>query len=78
MKPSTYLQLLSLIFIACKLTGSIDWSWWLVLAPVWGWHLFAFTVGVISGVRNARERSELEQRAAAQKGKGIPEVENVH
>ena len=28
--------LLALIFITLKLTGHIDWSWWWVLAPLWG------------------------------------------
>lgn len=27
--------LLGLLFIALKLTGHIDWSWWWVLAPFW-------------------------------------------
>jgi len=26
---------LTLIFLVLKLTGLIEWSWWLVLAPVW-------------------------------------------
>jgi hypothetical protein len=26
---------LALMFIAFKLTGYIDWSWWWVLAPLW-------------------------------------------
>ena len=33
-KPVTQLDLLALVFIALKLHGSIDWSWWLVLAPI--------------------------------------------
>ena len=28
--------LLGLLFIALKLMGHIDWSWWWVLAPIWG------------------------------------------
>lgn len=27
---------LTLIFIALKLMGYINWSWWWVLAPLWG------------------------------------------
>lgn len=27
--------LLTVLFIALKLTHVIDWSWWWVLAPVW-------------------------------------------
>lgn len=28
--------LLAILFIALKLTGYIDWSWWWVLSPLWG------------------------------------------
>ena len=31
-----FLGLLAIVFIALKLTGHIDWSWWWVLAPIWG------------------------------------------
>lgn len=27
--------LLTLLFVALKLTGHIGWSWWWVLSPVW-------------------------------------------
>jgi hypothetical protein len=27
--------LLTIVFITLKLTGYIDWSWWLVFAPMW-------------------------------------------
>ena len=27
--------LLTITFIVLKLTGYIDWSWWLVLSPLW-------------------------------------------
>ena len=26
---------LTLLFVALKLTGNIDWSWWWVLSPMW-------------------------------------------
>lgn len=29
------LTLLTVLFIALKLTGLIEWSWWWVLAPTW-------------------------------------------
>ncbi len=28
--------LLTIVFATLKLCGVIDWSWWLVTAPVWG------------------------------------------
>ena len=31
-----FFGLLGIIFITLKLTGFIDWSWWLVTAPLWG------------------------------------------
>lgn len=31
-----FLGLLSIAFIVLKLTGVISWSWWWVLAPLWG------------------------------------------
>ena len=30
-----FFGLLTLLFIALKLTGYITWSWWCVLAPMW-------------------------------------------
>lgn len=32
----SFLDGLQLIFIFLKLAGYIDWSWWLVLMPFWG------------------------------------------
>lgn len=31
-----FFAILALIFITLKLTGHIEWSWWWVLAPIWG------------------------------------------
>jgi len=30
-----FTSLLTLLFIALKLTGYIQWSWWWVLSPIW-------------------------------------------
>lgn len=30
-----FTTLLTVLFVGLKLTHYIDWSWWLVLAPVW-------------------------------------------
>ena len=30
-----FLGMLTILFIALKLTGVIAWSWWWVLAPLW-------------------------------------------
>lgn len=31
----TFTGVLTVLFIALKLTGYITWSWWWVLAPLW-------------------------------------------
>jgi hypothetical protein len=40
--------LLTVLFIALKLTGFIAWSWWWVLSPIWiGVVLFIVAAGVL-------------------------------
>jgi len=38
-----FVGLLTLLFIALKLTGNIDWSWIWVLSPIW----ISILVGVV-------------------------------
>ena len=41
---------LTILFIGLKLTGFINWSWWLVLAPLWvglAIVLFVMIIGLI-------------------------------
>lgn len=44
---------LGILFIGLKLTGFIDWPWWVVLSPLWGgfvlW-LVLVTVVVIGAI----------------------------
>lgn len=40
--------LLAIVFIACKITGFIDWPWWLVLSPIWGYWLFVVVVAIVA------------------------------
>lgn len=42
------LSLLTILFVGLKLTGFIDWSWWLVVAPTLV-HVF-FVIGTIAVV----------------------------
>ena len=51
-----FFGLLTLIFITLKLTGYIDWSWWLVLAPLFIPVIIIFTILVIMLVMGARVR----------------------
>jgi len=32
---TSFLELLTILFIVLKLLKVINWSWWLVLAPIW-------------------------------------------
>ncbi len=45
----SFLGGLTLLFIALKLLDKIDWSWWMVLSPLWIPPLAAllFTAGVL-------------------------------
>lgn len=48
--------LLGILFVALKLTGYINWSWWLVTIPFWGPLLLAgvliFIIGVITFIKD--------------------------
>lgn len=33
-----------LMFVGLKLTGYIDWSWWLVTLPFWGGFVIVFLI----------------------------------
>jgi hypothetical protein len=46
-KSMSFLGLLTLLFIALKLTGVINWSWWLVWLPLYGPWLFVLGIGMI-------------------------------
>lgn len=39
--------LLGVVFVTLKLTGVIDWSWWLVTLPFWGGLAFVIAVFVV-------------------------------
>lgn len=47
--------LLAVLFIGLKLTGHITWSWWWVLAPLWGpaaLGVFVFIAALLVFVSN--------------------------
>ena len=43
-----FTSVLTLIFITLKLTDYIDWSWWLVLSPMYITIILAFMIGVLA------------------------------
>lgn len=49
--------LLTIVFIVLKLVGTIDWSWWWVLAPTWiPLALFVIGFGIVLIVTLIREK----------------------
>lgn len=44
-----FLGLLGIVFITLKLCGVIDWSWWLVLLPVYG--PIALVLAIFAAIR---------------------------
>ena len=45
-----FLGLLTLLFVGLKLAGVIGWSWWWVLAPLWGPVALALVVWLVAVV----------------------------
>lgn len=74
-----FLNLLTLLFIALKLTSQIDWSWWWVLAPTWAPAAFFVVVLSIGGLAtmtlHAMETPEQrKRRELAEQFKGLSRV----
>ncbi len=42
-----FFGLLAIVFITLKLMGYITWSWWWVLAPLWGPLAFVIVIFLI-------------------------------
>ena len=50
-----FLSLLTILFIGLKLTNIIDWSWWLVLMPLYLMPIVAIAmVTVVAAYRNRK------------------------
>lgn len=45
----TFLELLTILFIGLKLTNYINWSWFIVLMPLYGSFVFIFTMAFLGG-----------------------------
>lgn len=58
----SFLSLLGLLFIGLKLTGQLDWPWWMVTLPLWGpvamWLAFMAFWASIWLVANLIERHQ--------------------
>jgi hypothetical protein len=45
-----FFTILFLIFLTLKLTGHIDWSWWWITAPLWGYVAVFAVIVFIMGI----------------------------
>jgi uncharacterized membrane protein len=44
-------------FIFLKLNGNIDWSWWIVLSPMWISAIVVFTIFMAIGIVMVQDES---------------------
>lgn len=64
----SFLQLLTVLFVGLKLTDYVDWSWWWVLAPLWGPIAFLFSIlaliciGGITGIMIQHYSDKMKDR----------------
>ena len=49
-----FVGLLGLAFIVLKLCGVINWSWWWVLAPLWGFPLLVLVILIVAYCSHSR------------------------
>lgn len=49
-----FLGLLTVLFIGLKLTNYIDWSWWWVLAPLWGGFVLVIFLVILFAIIEAK------------------------
>lgn len=60
-----FIDNLTILFIALKLTETIDWSWWLVWSPMLVTACMAFCVHFPPQYRKARDRRAWNRLKAA-------------
>jgi hypothetical protein len=52
---------LTILFIGLKMTGFIDWSWWLVLTPLVGMFVMYVFIGIVKGVLDYQRKTKSER-----------------
>lgn len=48
------------LFALAKILGKIDWSWWWVTSPIWGWWLIDFFYFICTIVHCTQNRETLQ------------------
>lgn len=54
-----------LMFVGLKLAGFIEWSWWWVMAPLWGAFLLGVAANIPEAYRKAQQQKEWRRLKAA-------------
>lgn len=44
------LEVLTVVFVVLKLVGTISWSWWWVLSPVWGGLVYCLFLDLLAEI----------------------------
>lgn len=66
----TFPLALALLFIGLRLTNHIDWSWWLVLLPIWGpLAVAAFLIAIGSGAQWLGRKLESDEERKIRKAR---------
>lgn len=53
----TAFALVTVVFAVLRLAGVVDWSWWVVTAPLWGsWWLSGVVLVVVAALQSAGSR----------------------
>ncbi len=50
----SFIGALTLIFIVLKLCNQIDWSWWLVLSPIWITFFIVLFLSFLVAIYNSK------------------------
>ncbi len=50
-----FVGLLTILFIALKLTNYITWSWWWVLSPIWVMFIVCILIFLVIGIAANRK-----------------------
>jgi hypothetical protein len=72
-----FLGFLTLLFVAAKLFGYINWSWWTVFLPLWGPLVFVVVlltvIGIIAfGLAVAEHWRDRRSTVKFERRRGIP------
>lgn len=57
-----FMGVLTILFIALKLTHYIDWSWWWVLSPIWGTVLVVLLVILVAAFVAVKREDRMARR----------------